>query len=151
MAHHVPNRRGLDDAEVTELDDIVAEYEAARDLARRALIAAQAEYQDAVVVASARRDDRILGIIDAAGAEGRGTQARIVEHLGMNPSYLSTRIRRARTRAACATDDESATPPPREVTLSRQHTTADAEAAGAPRNTHQGHRTRRSQRPGRGQ
>lgn len=113
MAHHVPNRRGLDDAEITELDDIVAEYEAAREQARNALIAAQAAYQATIRVASERRDDRILGIIDAVGAEGRGTQSRVVEHLGMNPSYLSIRIRRARTRAAQAAraaNDESATP-----------------------------------------
>src|SRR5512139_699933 len=113
MAHHVPNRRGLDDAEITVLDDIVAEYEAARERARTALIAAQAAYQTAVVTAAERRDDRILGIID--GAEGRGTQSRVVEYLGMNASYLSARIRNARARVG-ATNDESATPPPRGVT-----------------------------------
>lgn len=105
MAHH--NRRGLDEAELTELDDIMTEYEAAREQARNALIAAQAAYQSTVIGASEHRDDRILGIIDAAGPEGRGTQARVVEHLGMNSSYLSLRIRKARARA---TNDESVTP-----------------------------------------
>lgn len=109
MAHHVPNRRGLNNAEIAELDDIMAEYESSREQARNALIAAQAAYQATIGSASEHRDDRILGIIDAAGPEGRGTQSRVVEHLGMNRSYLSIRIRKARARAR-ATNDESATP-----------------------------------------
>jgi hypothetical protein len=106
MAHHVPNRRGLDDAEISELDDAMAEYNDARELARNALIAAQQAYQETISSAAERRDDRILGVVDAAG--GRGTQARVVEHLGMNPSYLSIRLRNARDRL---TNSESATPP----------------------------------------
>jgi hypothetical protein len=94
---HVPNRRGLDDAEINELDDAMAEYNEAREQARSALLSAQAAYQETVVQAAERRDDRILGIVDAA--DGRGTQARVVEHLGMNPSYLSLRLRKARERA----------------------------------------------------
>jgi hypothetical protein len=105
MANHVPNRRGLDDAEISELDDIMVEYNAAREQARNAIIAAQAAYQATIGHASERRDDQILGIIDAAG--GRGTQSRVVEHLGMNPSYLAIRLRKARERA---TNDESVTP-----------------------------------------
>jgi hypothetical protein len=107
MPRHAPNRRGLDDAEITELDDIVSEYDATREQARTALIAAQAAYQAMVGMAADRRDERILGIIDAAGE--RGTQARIVEHLGMNPSYMSLRLRKTRARLR-ATNDESATP-----------------------------------------
>jgi septum formation inhibitor-activating ATPase MinD len=105
MANHVPNQRGLADAEISELDDIMVEYNAAREQARNALIAAQAAYQATIGHASERRDDRILGIIDAAGR--RGTQSRVVEYLGMNPSYLSIRLRKARNRV---TNDESATP-----------------------------------------
>jgi dihydroxyacetone kinase len=105
MANHVPNRRGLNDAEINELDDIMAEYNTARKQARNALIAAQAAYQATIGQASERRDERILGIIDAAS--GRGTQSRVVEHLGMNPSYLSIRLRKARERV---TNDESVTP-----------------------------------------
>lgn len=105
MANHVPNRRGLDDAEINELDDIMSEYDEARERARNALIAAQAAYHATIGGAAERRDDRLLGIIDTAG--GRGTQSRIVEHLGMNPSYLSIRLQRARTRA---TNDGSVTP-----------------------------------------
>jgi len=107
MAHHVPNRRGLDDTEITELDDIMAEYDATREQARTALIAAQAAYQALIGGAADRRDERILDLVDAAG--GRGTQARVVEHLGMNSSYLSLRLRKARTRTR-ATNDESVTP-----------------------------------------
>lgn len=107
---HTPNRRGLDDAEIAELDDIVAEYEAVREKARRDIVAAQAAYREMLCSASERRDDRILDIIDAAGPDGRGTQSRIVEHLGMNPSYLSIRLRKARYRANRATNDESVTP-----------------------------------------
>jgi hypothetical protein len=105
MATHVPNRRGLDDAEISELDDIISEYNAVREQARNALIAAQTAYQETIGHASERRDDRILGIIDASG--GRGTQSRVVEHLGMNPSYLSIRLRKARDRVV---NDESVTP-----------------------------------------
>lgn len=105
MANHVPNRRGLDAATISGLDDIMAEYDAAREQARNALIAAQAAYQDTVGRAAERRDDRILDIVSAAG--GRGTQARVVEHIGMNPSYLSIRLRKARARCA---NDESVTP-----------------------------------------
>lgn len=105
MAHHVQNRRSLDDAEISELDDIMAEYDLARKEARDALIAAQTAYQSAVSRAADRRDDRILGIVNAAG--GRGTQSRVVEQLGINPSYLSIRLQKARLRLA---NDESVTP-----------------------------------------
>jgi len=109
MAHHVPNRRGLDDAEISELDDIMSEYNTAREQARNALIEAQASYQAIVSSAADNRDDRILDIVNAAS--GRGTQARIVEHLGMNPSYLSIRLRKARARTPA--NDESVTPGPK--------------------------------------
>lgn len=101
MSHvkHVPNRRHLDEAEINELDDIVSEYKAAREVARIALIAAQSAYQAKVTAAADRRDDRILDIIDAVDpADGRGTQARIVEYLRKNSTYLSMRIRKARIR-----------------------------------------------------
>lgn len=107
MAKHVPNRRSLDDAEISELDDIMGQYNEAREQARSALLAAHSAYQETIDHSSKRRDDRILEIITAAG--GRGTQSRIVEHLGMNPSYLSGRLREARARAHA--NDESATPP----------------------------------------
>jgi hypothetical protein len=107
MAKHVPNRRSLDDAEISELDDIVAEYNDSREQARTALLAAHSTYQATIDQSAKRRDDRILEIIAAAG--GRGTQSRVVEHLGMNPSYLSGRLREARVRAHA--NNESATPP----------------------------------------
>lgn len=96
---HVPNRRGLNDAETTELDDIMAEYTKAREDARTALLAAHAIYQQTIISTSERRDDRILRIIEAATGYGNGTQSRIGEYLNMSRSYLSIRIRRARGRA----------------------------------------------------
>jgi hypothetical protein len=107
MAHHVPNRRSLDDAEITELGAIMAEYDTAREKARSAMAAAQAAYKKMIEIAADRRDERILAIIDAAG--GRGTQSRIGEHLGMNLPHFALRIRKARARIR-ATNDESATP-----------------------------------------
>jgi len=130
MAHHVHNhnRKSLDSAEIAELDDIMIEYNAAREQARNALIAARAAYHGIVIDASRRRDDRILGIVDGEG--GRGTQARVIEHLGMNSAYLSIRLRQARRRA---TNDESATPGPKplrdDASSSSTHTPADAEQA----------------------
>ena len=110
MAHHTPNRRGLSDTEITELDATMAEYEAARETARLAMVEAQIAYQTAVAEASVRRDDRLLSVISAASDLGRGTQARIAEHLKMNPSYLAVRVRKARARTANPGDGESATP-----------------------------------------
>lgn len=96
---HTPNRRVLTDAEITELDDIASEYDAARERAREIFLAAQAAYRAMIGGAADRRDDRILDIIDAAGPEGRGTQSRVGEHLGMTMSYLAVRLRKARLRA----------------------------------------------------
>jgi len=101
MAHHVPNRRGLDDAEINELDTIMHAYDTTRAKAKAALIQAQAEYLGTITNAAEARDDGLLAIINTAG--GRGTQSRIAEYLGMNQSYLSLRLRKARARAMLAT------------------------------------------------
>jgi hypothetical protein len=107
---HIPYRKNLTDAEVAELDDIMAEHQAAREAAREAFLAAHTVYQNSVSAATDRRDNRILDIIDAVDpALGQGTQSRIVEHLGMNPTYLSIRVRRARTIRAA--DMAKASPP----------------------------------------
>ena len=106
MAHHTPNRRSLTDEETAALDEVMAEYHAIRERARTDLIAARNRYQEMIVDAADRRDERIVTIIDAAGPEGRGTLARVIEHLKMNRSYLMGRLRKARQRL----NDKGATP-----------------------------------------
>lgn len=99
------NRLHLDDSEVEELDTIMDEYTQERDEARAAMIAAQAIYHAAVAAATARRDDRILALVDAGG---RGTTSRTAEHIGMHQANLSTRLVMARKRASIR-DKESGT------------------------------------------
>lgn len=103
MAKHVPNRRNLDDTETAELDRIMGEYDQAREKAKASLLEAQSAYQAAVIQAANERDDGICRVVDAAN--WRGTQARVVEYLGMNISYMAIRLRasRARQEQGCGT------------------------------------------------
>jgi len=113
------------------LDAAIAAYEAERERAREDLLAAQAVYQKTIMSAGTTRDMIIMRLVDRSG---RGTLARIAEHISMDSGYLSARLRRLR-----ATTQEGVAPGT--VTPGNTHTntpepaTADAEADGQRRET----------------
>jgi len=87
-----PNRRGLSDDEIAQLDHAVAVYEEAR---REAYMA----YMAALSIAVRARDRVILDVIDAGP---RSTQARVAEHLGMRPATLTAIRKRTAERHTLA-------------------------------------------------
>lgn len=132
MADHEPNRKTLTREETIILDAAVAAYDAERERARTELLAAQARYQKTIMEAGTTRDMVIMRIVDMSG---RGTRARIAEHLGMGRSYLSARIRRLRattTDGYCPGHRDPGQHPDQHTNTP---TSADAEAEGQRRET----------------
>jgi len=113
------------------LDAAIAAYESERERAREELLAAQAAYQKTIMTAGANRDTAIMRLVDRSG---RGTQARIAEHIGMDRKYLSTRLRRLRATAQKGVARDTVTPD-NTHTNTPGPATADAEAGGQRRET----------------
>lgn len=85
------SKNSLTDEDRVELDVIMARYVEARETAKNAFLEAQRIYHKRVSKAAAIRDQGILGVVGE-----RRVQRTVAEFLGMNHSYLASRLRKCR-------------------------------------------------------